>query len=590
MQPLWNREPSVAAEPRPHCKAGLSEAQRERTADFVVARGGTLTPYSPAPDAPALSAERYRSTLRFRGLLLAEGAPQAMRRHPECRECAQIHACPAVFLDEPRPPLDAAAPALVPDVRAYPVVLDLSRLGNLTALDQLIHWIDTTALSDEAAHRTAERHVAVRGRVECVRLDRDRARARLEPGTIEPHAITDRAVGHNVRVSSSDLPARTGRPDFLVGLAPSLGTFRHIRGKIATLFILRRCTANCVMCHVQEFYVGADMPIWRVYEQLEELRMLGFDRIDFFGGEPTLRPDLAEMISLARSFDCEVDIITNGMSIDTTLARKLRLAGLNLAMVSLDGPTSDAHDKIRGVPHGFERATRGIRELVGVAPPLGPGDIGMAVNVDTVVLPENFDVIERQVELVAALGATHVNFFLCVSAPLLAHKDMWLDRASAERLFRDIVPRCREKARELGITLSISPDVATDEPGAMDRFLDAVSRGVYNPLYLDGRRCAAAFDEVYVTLAGDVFPCTSPTLLETEHKIGNAFERPIAEIVGGEAHRKFAEVAGSVEACRMCWRSHNELRDHALSRPWIPASRLARQPMPPQPGALKVMQ
>lgn len=566
MQPSWASTVETAVVPNPRCKAGVPPALRERADGFIICRSGTLTPYLPCLDAPALSPSSYRATLRYRGLLLGPGETRALERHPECLGCMQIHACPAVFLGETPPHSDPAG-ALPAEVRRYPIALNLTRHGDLAAFEQFTSWVDRMA---GAGERVAQRRVAVHARVDCVRLDEDLRGARLEAGTVEPHELADRVVGRRVQITSTDLPARSGRPDYLLGFAPATNPFLHRLGKLATLFILRRCTANCVMCHVQEFYSGPDMPSWRVFELIEELRVLGFDRVDFFGGEPTLRPDLPELITLASGFGCDVDIITNGMSIDDALAERLRSAGLNLAMVSLDGSSPATHDNIRGVHGGFDRATRGVRELVRVAPSRG-GDRGMAVNIDTVVLPENYETLEAQVALVASLGATHVNFFLCVSAPLLAHKSMWLDSPSANRLFREILPRCRETARRLGITLSISPDVASDDPGVMDRFIDAVSRGVYNPLFLDGRRCAAAYDEIYVTLSGDVFPCTSPTMLETEHRIGNGFERPLAEIVVGEQHRRFTEGAGGFEACRMCWRSHHELRDHALSRDWVPA-------------------
>ena len=401
------------------------------------------------------------------------------------------------------------------------------------------------------------------GRVSCVRLSEDESKAYVEPGTAEPYQAADHAVGRAVCVRAATLPARSGCPDWFIEFSPDARGWRHCRGKLATIFVLCRCTAHCVMCHVQDVYSGADMFLWRIFELLEELRMLGYDRIDYFGGEPTLRPDLPDMIAAATRLGCHTDIITNGMMLDRKLAARLRESGLRLAMVSLDAPWAEVHDRIRGVRGGFRKALAGIRALAQVAGLRARSSRRrMEVNIDTVVLPENMELLEEQIELAADLGATHVNFFLCVSAPLLAHRPMWLDKISAHRLFAEILPRCRETAMRRHITFTMSPDAPSSGGGrAMQGFLDAVSRGIYGALFFGGESCAAPRDEIYVTLNGDVFPCTSPTMLETKHRMGNAFKRPISGIIAGALFRRFGRRAGRYEECRMCWRAHSTPRE-----------------------------
>jgi radical SAM protein with 4Fe4S-binding SPASM domain len=496
----------------------LTASWRRQSRAFVLADGPLFTLYRPAASSPsAAAAAQWDLALRLRGLLLRSGAACALARHPACAACSRFHACPPVF-----------------QVRRL-------RRGTPAA---------------------ASGPGVIRGRVACVRIDADGGAARFEPGTLEPHAAADRAVGRAVRVRTSDLPARSGRPDWSISFEPAPRGARHGRGKLATIFVLRRCIADCVMCHVQEVYHGPDMPLWRIFALLEELRMLGYDRIDYFGGEPTLREDLPQALSAAVLLGCYTDIITNGMTLGPASARRLRDAGLRLAMVSLDAPTAAVHDRIRGTRGGFQRAVAGIRALARAANlrAADPRLRRMEVNIDTVVLPENVDLLEKQIRLAARLGATHVNFFLCVSAPLLAHKPMWLDYPTARRLFSEILPRCRQTARRLGITFTMSPDEPAAESKTRERFLRAVSHGIYNRLYSGGPRCAAPRDELYVTLSGEVYPCTSPTILETEHRMGNAFTRPIAEILNSPPFARFAARAGHWEACRMCWRAHAEPR------------------------------
>jgi len=511
---LWRQARDLRASPTTTCPAGLPAAWRREAAAFVLADGQRLTLFRPQGSKPAAEADL---ALRLRGLLLPAGADRAWARASACAACESFHACPAVFSAR----------------RLRPRVPDLRGPG------------------------------VARGRVACVRLDTGGRLARLEPGTLEPHLAADRAAGRAVRVRTARLPARSGSPDWAIAFEPDPRGMRHSRGKLATIFVLRRCIAHCVMCHVQEVYHGPDMPLWRIFELLEELRMLGYDRIDYFGGEPTLRADLPQALAAAALLGGYTDIITNGMTLDRASARRLRDAGLRLAMVSLDAPTAAVHDRIRGTPGGFEKAVAGIKALAWAADlrAADPRRRRMEVNIDTVVLPENVDLLEDQIRLAARLGATHVNFFLCVSAPLLAHRPMWLDPPTARRLFDEILPRCRRTARDAGITFTMSPDAPSGSAAARERFLAEISRGIYNNIYRGGPRCAAPRDEIYVTLSGEVYPCTSPTILETKHRMGSAFRRPIAELINSAAFARFAAKAGRWEACRMCWRAHAEPRE-----------------------------
>jgi radical SAM protein with 4Fe4S-binding SPASM domain len=179
------------------------------------------------------------------------------------------------------------------------------------------------------------------------------------------------------------------------------------------------------------------------------------------------------------------------------------------------------------------------------------------VNIDSVILPQNYRLMGRQVALAARLKATHVNLFFCVCGPIAAPKPMWLNREQLEEFYRKILPEIRASAKEHGITFTLSPDIPDKDP---EPHMERISSGTYNPFWGTQDVCAGPLDEIYVTLQGDVFPCTSPTILETEHVVGNIFEKSLIEILRDVPMREFGRVAGHVEACRMCFRCHVEPR------------------------------
>jgi MoaA/NifB/PqqE/SkfB family radical SAM enzyme len=494
--------------------------------------GDLAVPYRSASESAACALARVVS---HRGLVLEPGADVALGRHPACGACPREALCAPVFVAGTRRERLGAAPR----VNSLPVTLDVGTSSR-----------DLSRMLGGLSRHTRPAWGVVAGTVDHVRLDG--AQARLVRGTGEPSDVADLADGYGVRVASTDLPGRSGSPSWRLGFVPARGVLAHRRERFATLFVLRRCTASCVMCHVQEFYRGGDMPASRLYALVEELRVLGYDRVDFFGGEPTLRLDLPEVVRFTAGLGCRVEVVTNGMTMTAELAAQLRDAGLALAMVSLDGPDAASHDAIRGVPGGWERCLRGVRALVEAS---RAGGGAMDVNLDTVVLRSNYSRMGDMVELARALGCTRLNLFLCVTGPLLAHQPMWLKEDEAEEFFAEVLPRARARADALGIELSVSPRPPEGGDTAARAFTEGVARGVYNPLYARGERCAGPLEEVFVTLAGDVFPCTSPSMLESEHRLGNAFESPLSEVIGGARHLAFCERAGAAEACRMCWRA-----------------------------------
>ncbi|MBN1257425.1 MAG: radical SAM protein [Planctomycetes bacterium] len=89
-------------------------------------------------------------------------------------------------------------------------------------------------------------------------------------------------------------------------------------------------------------------------------------------GEPTLHPDLPEMVAFAREQGIrEVSFITNGVRLDEALSRQLVEAGLGYLSVSIDG-VGDTYEKIR-YPAKFNETVDRLRTLRRLRDSLGKG-------------------------------------------------------------------------------------------------------------------------------------------------------------------------------------------------------------------------
>lgn len=127
--------------------------------------------------------------------------------------------------------------------------------------------------------------------------------------------------------------------------------------------------------------------------------------INFFGGEPTMREDLMELIKYASERSVYVFCDTNGIKITKNYAKQLKDSGLEMLYVSIDSPVPEKHDELRGMKGLFDRAIQGIKNAL---------NIRLKCSLSTYVTKENLangefgDVIKLGREL----GASGVRYLL----------------------------------------------------------------------------------------------------------------------------------------------------------------------------------
>jgi radical SAM protein with 4Fe4S-binding SPASM domain len=122
------------------------------------------------------------------------------------------------------------------------------------------------------------------------------------------------------------------------------------------------CTLACKMCYVRK--AGHVLPLSCIRGLLDQVAGLGV-RIELLGGEPLLREDIVEIIRYAKAEAVVpfVSLYTNGVHATGTLARDLREAGLDAAIVSLISHRPDSHDAFTGRQGSWKRTTDGIRRF-----------------------------------------------------------------------------------------------------------------------------------------------------------------------------------------------------------------------------------
>lgn len=104
------------------------------------------------------------------------------------------------------------------------------------------------------------------------------------------------------------------------------------------LVIIRKCNLSCTYCN--EFdRTSPPVPLETLKARAAKLKELGAFAINLTGGEPTLHPDLVELVRYCRhdlNF-LKVSMISNGFKLKPDLIRALNQAGLQDMQISIDG-------------------------------------------------------------------------------------------------------------------------------------------------------------------------------------------------------------------------------------------------------------
>jgi pyrroloquinoline quinone biosynthesis protein E len=256
---------------------------------------------------------------------------------------------------------------------------------------------------------------------------------------------------------------------------------------------------------------------------LSEAGELGVLHVLFSGGEPVLRPDLAELVAAAARANLYTNLITSGVGLTPRRTEELRAAGLDSVQISFQADEADAADAVAGA-EVHERKLEAAR-LVKSA--------GWPLTVNVVLHRGNIDRVAHMVELAEELGADRVEL---ASTQFYG----WAFRNRASLL---PTPAQAEAASRLAIA-------------AADRLRGRMEVVYVLPDYLGDRPkpCMHGWGRRMLTVnpAGEVLPC--PTAGEIPGlRFENVRDASLSAIwAGSAAFNRFRGTDWMPEPCRSC--------------------------------------
>lgn len=125
--------------------------------------------------------------------------------------------------------------------------------------------------------------------------------------------------------------------------------------KFARIIVTRNCPLQCQMCTFWRKR-KKDPPFEEIKHWIDELADFGVEEISIGGGEPFIRKDLGDIVERIKSHGIRCGITTSGWMIDA-----VPLVPADHYEVSIDGPTPEIHDKIRGRVGSWEKAVKTVK-------------------------------------------------------------------------------------------------------------------------------------------------------------------------------------------------------------------------------------
>ena len=132
----------------------------------------------------------------------------------------------------------------------------------------------------------------------------------------------------------------------------------NYRIKIDTGFT---CNANCFFCYYRNHLKDPFMKIEKILYQIKIAKSLGFQKMEFSGGESSYHPDWFKILDKVKSLDLQSSTLSNGfMFSDYSFLKKSKEKGLGEILFSLHS-YKDNHDKHLGVKGAFNKISKAIK-------------------------------------------------------------------------------------------------------------------------------------------------------------------------------------------------------------------------------------
>ena len=279
--------------------------------------------------------------------------------------------------------------------------------------------------------------------------------------------------------------------------------FNINRFKFVQWDITSKCNLNCIHCRSKSFYgsnnLKKDQTTSEVFKTLDELYNHGVRRIHILGGEPFTRSDITDIAKYAFKKGIVISINTNGTLISSEIADKILDASIYLITFSLDGPTAEINDKIRG-KGVFNKVVNAIKMLDNLRK---SKQKHLRMIVTPVVMRSNIDYLHRMLDIATELNLDNIIYtnLRRMGGAIQFYNKMKVSTLECIRLIEKAINHSKQVRNKYGRCVHI-------QPGIVGNPILLYINKKYNTNYsIDPGGCTAGYSKGFLQPDGALFPC-----------------------------------------------------------------------------------
>ncbi len=206
-----------------------------------------------------------------------------------------------------------------------------------------------------------------------------------------------------------------------------------------------RCNVKCRYCEYWRLkHYVPEMTIDEWKSALTSIKeFVGNFSINFSGGEPFIKPGFIDLLGWCSSNNISAGVTTNGSALTKRNAAAVVASNPFNVNISVDAPTAEVHDYLRGYPGLFEKLSNGIRYLIAERDRQGKR---FPINIKPTVNAKNFRLMPALVNWAMAKGVSCVQLQPMDRWTPETYDELWIEDAELNE-FERVVEQLFEMQR-----------------------------------------------------------------------------------------------------------------------------------------------
>jgi len=131
------------------------------------------------------------------------------------------------------------------------------------------------------------------------------------------------------------------------------------------------CNLRCVHCYNPTHRaLPHELTTSEIFSLLNQIADFGVLSVTFTGGEPSVRPDIGDILQYARRQGLMIHLMTNATRITTSFTGLLHEVGVSQINVSIYGATEAVYERMTAVPGSYRHFRQGLLNLAAASLPV----------------------------------------------------------------------------------------------------------------------------------------------------------------------------------------------------------------------------